>query len=138
MRSGCKVRESVVIQDAGNRIAHGAHDVLNRTLRLVGIRTVTALLVGRLADATDRSQRTIQDADDLPEGDLLRRFDEGVSAFHSTSTGEQACTLQRKKNLLEKFDWDVLASRDLMALQGRGAMDQGEFEECPQSVFAFL
>jgi hypothetical protein len=49
-----------------------------------------------------------------------------------------ACPLQCQKNLLEEFHRDMLASGDLVALQCRRAVNQGELDESSKRVFAFL
>ena len=49
MRSCCKIRERVVVQDIGNGITHCTHHMLHRALGMFRIGAVAAFLVGRLA-----------------------------------------------------------------------------------------
>lgn len=71
-----------MIEDPSNRIADFAHYLLHGTLRLVRVWTVVAFLVGRLADAADWRQRTIEDAYDLTERDLVRLFNQVISSVY--------------------------------------------------------
>jgi len=136
----CKIAERVVVQDIRNRVPDVEHDVLDGTglFTPIGVRTVMALLIGRLADAADRRQRTVEEPDDLPQRDLLWRFDEAVSAAHPPAAGQEPGILQREKDLLEKFDGDVLPASDVVALDQVFAVLSRQFDEGPERVLTFL
>lgn len=114
--AGGKIVERVVVKDVGNSIPYRAHHMLHRTLGVFGIGAVSAFLIGRLAHTSDGSERAIQNANHLAKGDLSRRLDECVAAFHSSTAGEEAGSFERQENLFKKFDRDMLACRDLVAL----------------------
>ena len=127
-----------MVQDACDRVSNSSHDVLDGTLRLVCIRAIATFLVGGLADASDGRQWSIESADDLPERDVFRRFDQAIAASHAAPTGQQPCPFQRQKNLFEKFDWNMLASGNFMALQRRFAVCECELQQSSQRILTFL
>ena len=114
--SGDEVVERVVVQDPGDGITDRTHHVLYRTLRVFGIGAVSTFLIGRLTHTSDGSERAIQNADHLAEGDLSRRLDQCVAALHPSTTREEAGSFQCQEDLFEKFDRDMLAGRDLLPL----------------------
>ena len=114
--AGGKIVERVVVKDAGNGIPHRTHHMLYRTLGVFGIRAVSAFLIGGLAHTSDGSEGAIQNANHLAKGDLSRRLDECVAAFHPSTTGEEAGSFERQEDLFKKFDWNMLSCRDLVAL----------------------
>lgn len=61
-----------MIQNVGDRVSDSSHDMLDRAARVVGIGTVTAFLISRLTDTTDRRERSIEHTNDLAERDLFR------------------------------------------------------------------
>ena len=111
--TGDKVVERVVVQDIGNGIAHRTHHMLHRALGMFGIGAVAAFLISRLAHTSNGSERAVQNANDLAEGYLSRRFDQCIAALHSSTTCEQSGPFQREKNLLKELHRDMLALRDL-------------------------
>ena len=138
MGTGGEISQCVVVQDSCNRIAYGSHDVLNRASRMVRVRAISAFLVGGLADASDRCQWAVENADDLPERNGIRRFDQPIAAFHASSAGQESGPLEGQKDLLEKLDRNILAGGDFMALQGRLTVRERELEERTQGVLALL
>src|SRR5262249_19770132 len=113
------------------------HDVLQRAMRFCRVRTIHAFLVGGLADASDRRQGPVEGADDVSEGDLRRRLEEGIAALGSSSALDQARMLQTQEDVLEKDHRNVLAISDLLP-RGRTAVVPGELDQRPEAVFAFL
>jgi hypothetical protein len=136
--AGGKVGERVVVQDTGDRIPDLSHDVLDRTLRIVGIRAIPAFLVGGLADTTDGGKRAVENADDLAERDVGRRLDQSVAAFHASPARQQACPLQGQEDLFEEFHWNMLTGGDFVALQSGSAVCQGQFQQCAEGVLTFF
>lgn len=105
---------------------------------MIGVRAVAAFLVSGFADATDGSQWAIEDSDDLPQCNFFRRFDQAVASLDPSTAGEEAGSFERKENLFQEFDRDVLACRNVLPLQGRHSVRHGEFEERAKSIFTFL
>ena len=70
--SSGEICECIVIQNVCDRIPDGPHDMLDRAARVVGVGTVTAFLISRLTDTTDRRERSIEHTNDLAERDLFR------------------------------------------------------------------
>ena len=114
--AGGEVVEGVVVQDTGNGITHRTHHMLHRTLGMFGIGAVSAFLIGRLAHTSDGSKGAIQNANHLPEGNLSRRLNQCVTALLSSTTREETGSFQCQEDLFKKFDRDMLARRDLVAL----------------------
>ncbi len=77
-----------MIEDAGDRVPNRTHDVLDRTLSLIGVWAVAAFLIRRFADTADGRKRPVEDADDLAECDGIRRFDQSVATLHPTAAGQ--------------------------------------------------
>lgn len=117
-----------MIEDPSNRIADFAHYLLHGTTRRIRIGTIAAFLVRRLADAADWRQRTIEDADDLTERDLVRLFNQVISSVYPTSAGDEPSSFECEKNLLQEFNRDVLAIGNIAALQCCLSVDQREFK----------
>src|SRR5574337_1707697 len=113
-----KVGERIVIEDSSNCITDRAHDLLYGTPRLIRIRTIPAFLVRRFTDTADRRQRTIEYAYDLTERDLVRVFNKDVSSVHTASAGDEPSSLECEKNLFQEFNRNVLASGNVVTLQG--------------------
>jgi hypothetical protein len=112
--------------------------MLDRTLNLVGIGAVLALLVSRLTDTADGRKRSVQDPYDLTDGNLLRSFDELVPSLHPSATGKKAGSLQSEENLLKIFHGNPLTASDIMTLEGGLPICQGEFEKGAKPIFTFL
>ena len=136
--AGSKVGERVVIQYSGNGITHSAHHMLDRTLGLIRVRTIAALLVGRFADAADWCERAVENAYNLTKCNVSRLLDKSVSSFHPSTAGEKPGSFEGEKNLLQEFNRNVLTSRDVMTLQSIRSMNPREFKKGPEPVFAFL
>lgn len=136
--TGGKILECVVIQYPGNCVAHSAHDLLHRAMRLVGVGAFAALLIGRFADTADRSEWAVQYADDLTERDVLGVFDETVSSLDPSAAGEEAGSLEGKEDLLQELNRNVLTSGNVVTLQRGRSVNHREFEQGSKSVFAFL
>lgn len=127
-----------MIQNAGDRIPDLSHDVLNRTLWIVGIRAIPAFLIGGLADTTDGRKWSVEDADDLPKRDVVRRLNQAVAAFHSSTARQKPRPLQCQQNLFEEFYWDMLTRGDFLALQCRLAMCECQFQQGAKGIFTFF
>src|ERR1043165_2338712 len=112
--------------------------MLHRTLGVIGIGAVLAFLIGRLAHASDGSEGAIQNTNDLAEGNFLRRFNQCVATLHSSTARKEAGAFQSQQDLFKKFDRDMLACRNLVALQSHLAILKSELEQCAKSVLAFL
>ena len=135
---GGEVVERVVVQDIGDGITHRTHHMLHRTLGMFGIGAVPAFLIGRLAHTSDGSKGAIQNANHLAKGNLSRRLNQCVAPLHPSTTREEAGSFQCQEDLFKKFDWDMLARRDLVALQCPSAMHESELKQCTKSVLAFF
>src|ERR1041384_5752774 len=114
--SGDEVVERVMVQDIGAGVTHRIHHILYWTLRMLGIRTVLAFQIGRLAHASDGSERPIQNANDLAERNRSWRLNQCIAPLHPSSARKKAGSFQSQENLFKKLDRDMLASRDVMAL----------------------
>ena len=136
--SGDKVVERIVIQDTGNGITHRTHHMLYWTLRVLGIGAVSAFLIGRLAHASDGGEGAIQNANDLAESNFSRGLNECIATLHSSATREKPGSFQCQEDLFEKFNRDMLASRDVMALERHRAMREGKLKQCTKSVLTFF
>ena len=120
-----------MVKDPGDGVTYGSHHVLYRTSCLVGIGAVAAFLVRRFADATDRGQGAVENPDDLAQGNVFGRLDEGVAAFHAAPARQKAGTLEGEKNLFQEFHRDVLSLRDIVALQRGLSVGECQFQEGP-------
>lgn len=133
-----EIGQGVVIEDAGDRITYGAHDLLHGAPCLVGVRTVRAFLIGGLADAADWSKRAIEDANDLAERNVVWRLDQRIAALHAPPAGKKPGPFQGQENLFEELDGDVLASGDIMALQSGLPVSQRQLKQSAKPIFTFL
>src|SRR5438552_14726295 len=88
--------------------------MLQRAVGFFRVGTVHAFLISSLAHAPDRSQRPIEDADDVSERDLRWRLDEGITSLGTPGAGHHARVLETQENLLEKDHRNVLALCDLL------------------------
>lgn len=95
------VCESITIQDCADGISHIEHQDPQPAVNLVGARTAS---VARLANAADRCQRPIDEANDGAEFDPAHRAREGVPAEFSASAHHVAGGFQLCENLLKKLD----------------------------------
>ena len=111
--------------------------MLQRAVGLRRVGTVQAFLISSLAHAPDRSQRPIEDPDDVSERDLRWRLDQGVTPLDAPGAGHQARVLETQQNLLEKDHRNVLALSDLLPCD-RTAVVLGQLDQRPEPVFAFL
>ena len=117
---GGKLGKTVMIQNICDRVPHFAHGVLQGTVRLAGIRTIATFLIGGLADAGNRGQRSVKNADDLSECYFVGGLDQRVAATDLRSTArEQSCSFQGEEDLFQKLDGNILPLGDLMSLQDR-------------------
>src|ERR1041385_8100407 len=110
--SGDEVVERVMVQDMRDGVTHRTHHMLYWTLGMLGIRTVLAFLIGRLAYASDGSERAIQNANNLAERDLSWRLNQYIAPLHPSAARKKAGSFQGQENLFKKLDWDMLACRD--------------------------
>ncbi len=127
-----------MVEHIGNRITHLSHRLLEGAGGFGGIGAIRAFLIGRLADAADRGQGAVQNADDLPKRDVLRGFSQGIPAPDPAAAGQQSGTLEGQEDLFEKFHRDMLAFGDFMPLQHPAAIGGTEFQEGAKPIFAFL
>ncbi len=111
-----EIGERVVIQYPSNRITHGTHHMLQGALRPIRVGTIGAFLVGCFADAANWSERAVKNAYDLTERDVPWWLNKGVPPLHPSSAGEKSGSLEGEKNLLQEFNRDVLASRNVVTL----------------------
>src|SRR4029079_16650144 len=107
-------------------------------LGVFGIGAVLAFLIGRLAHASDGSEGAIQNTNDLAEGNFFRRFNQRVASLHSSTARKEAGSFQGRQDLFKKFDRDMLACCNLVALQCHLAVNEGELEQCAKSVLTLL
>ena len=114
---GGKLGKTVMIENICDRVPYFAHGILQGTVRLAGIRAVATFLIGGLADAGNRSQRSVKNADDLSECDLIGGLDQRVSATEPSTAGEKSRSFQGEKYLFQKLDGNILPLSDLMSLQ---------------------
>ena len=127
--SGDEVIERVVVQDPGDGITDRTHHVLYRTLRVFGIGAVSTFLIGGLTHASDGGEGAIQNTNHLTEGNLSRGLNECIATLRSSATREKPCSFQCQEDLFKKFNRNMLASRDLMALECRLAMHEGKLKQ---------
>jgi len=130
-----------MIENVRDRIAYIQHDALDRTClmsALLGIRTIATFLIGGFADAGDRRQWAVKNANDLTQCNLMWRFNKTVASRDSTAAGQQACVFEREQNLFKKFDGNVLSFRNLLPLQQVMAIVGSQLRESPERILAFL
>ena len=118
-----------MVENVCDGIPHLTHGLLERARGFGGVGAVRAFLVGGFADAADRGQGAIQNTDDLAKRDFFRRFDKGIAAPDSSTTGQQAGAFQGEQDLFEKFDRDVLPFCNFMTLEHASAVRLAEFEQ---------
>ena len=111
--------------------------MLHGALRLIRVGTIAAFLVGRFTDAADWSERAVENADDLAKRDILRLLDKTVPSLDPSAAGEQTGSFERKENLLQELNGDMLTSSNVVTLQGGCSVNRSEFEEGSESVFTF-
>src|ERR1044072_772807 len=114
--SGDEVVERVMVQDIRDGVTHRTHHMLHRTLGMLGIRTVLAFQIGRLAHASDGSERAIQNANDLAERNLSWRLNQCIAPLHPSSARKKAGSFQSQENLFKKLYRDMLGGRGGVAL----------------------
>ena len=136
--SGDKVVKCVVVQDTDDGITHRTHHVLHWTLRVLGIGAVSAFLIGRLAHTSDGGKGAIQNANDLAESYLSRGLNECIATLRSSATREKPGSFQCQEDLFKKFNRDMLASRDVMALERHFSIHEGKLKQCTKPVLAFF
>lgn len=127
-----------MVENVRDGIPHLTHGLLERARGFSRVGTVRALLVGGLTDAADRGQRSIQNTDDLAQRDVFRRFDKGIAAPDTSTTRQQAGTLQGEQYLFEKLHGDILTLCDFMALQHATPVCLAEFEQRAEPIFTLL
>ena len=94
---------------------------------------VAGAVLVRLAEVAD-DDGPVDRADDLGEGDLLRRPGEHVAAAHAPLRAHQAGALEGQEDLLEVGLGEARALGDVAHRGGRRARVQGERQQRPAGV----
>lgn len=81
-----KISQCVIVENVGDRVSDRSHDLLHWAVGTVGIGTVAAFLVGSLADAADRGERAIENADDVTQRNVFRLLDEAIPPLGASLT----------------------------------------------------
>ncbi len=93
-----------MIHDSGNRSLHVTPDIAERAGRFLIARIPRAFL-----QAVDRLEGPIHRSEDLPQGDLIRRFCQRITAAHTALAVEETGSLERKEELLQIPDRKALS-----------------------------
>jgi hypothetical protein len=95
------VSQRGVVEDSRRGVTHFLHGQADSAGLLVN--TFRTWHVGHLADARDSGQRTIKDANDLPEGNVVWSSAEEIAATLAFLAFHDATSFQLKQDRLEKF-----------------------------------
>jgi hypothetical protein len=97
---------------------------------------IDAAPIGNAAQAGQGRQWSVEDAQNLAEGDLVSRHQKSIAAELAPLAQEDAVALELKENLLEEFAGDALLCGDLAdhhGVPGARQRDKGA-----KSIFCFL
>ena len=98
--------------------------------------------VGNVADpaggAAGGTDLTVQNLDDVEDGDLLRRHREAVSSVRPAATLYDVRPAKLAEDLLQEPLGDALAARDLSHPQRTIALVERELHQRPYRIFALL
>jgi hypothetical protein len=127
--------EAVTIENVGDGVTHIEHEKTEATVLLVG---AGAFGVGRVAHASDRSERAVDETHDLAHGDVFRRLREEETTMLAALAIDDTGLSQLNENLLQKREWDFFPRGNFLkgneistGLAGKNHVDQRT-----QSVFA--
>ena len=99
---------------------------------------VFAAAVGHAAEAGQRRQGSVHDADDLAESHLVRRLQQGVTAILAAPALHHALVLEVEQDLFEKALRQPLAFRDVADHQRFALLEIGKHQQGLQRVLGFL
>jgi hypothetical protein len=122
------------IEDFPRGISHFGEDAPDFASRL-GV-TIGATPIGNPAQAWEGSDRPVNDSEDPPEGDLIRRHEQSVAAEPTPATGHNTVVLQVQKDLFQEFSRDALPIRDLG--NHHRIVGAGKRHERPKRISCFL
>jgi len=99
------IGKSKSIKDIRNSVPDVQHQ--NSETAMLFVRA-TASLISTLTDTGDRSERTVDEAYDLSDGDILWRTGEKIAPMFTSPALEVTPGLKLHQDLLQKFHWEVL------------------------------
>src|SRR5438552_231728 len=129
------VRQGVAVENFSDSGADIEHQHAQAAMVFVWTSTTR---VGRLADARDRSEWSINQSDDGAELDAVHGAGQRIAAVFSALAHDKTARFQLGKDLLEKLDWKFLFRGQLADLED-GPSQLGrdsEVNEGAQCIFA--
>ena len=94
----------------GRPMAHGEHALEHAACFVLA---VDALAIGQAADTGQGCERSVDDAQHLPERDVGSGLQKGVATAAPAPALHQAVVLEIEQDLLQKLPWDLVLGRDL-------------------------
>ena len=129
------VGEGIAIEDCADRISNVEHQYPEPAVNFIRARAAS---VGRLANAANGRQRSVDQTNDFAKFDLTHRPAKGVAAEFSASAYYISARLELREDLLKKFDRQFFFRGQLAYLQHWPAKlsSDAEINKGSERVFA--
>ena len=130
------LRQRPVVQHGRDRIACFEHDQANAAIFFVG--TIVATPVGVFTGAGDWSERSVKDADNVTDLNVMRRPGQGITSAFAFFRKNKAGVAKLPENGVEKFLRDFVRVRDIVHERRFAHGAAGKVDHGFQAIFPFF